>query len=309
MDILSDILRTVEIQGSLYFHTNFTPPWGLTVPRHRNVARFHLVTSGNCTVRVEGIDEIVRLEEGDLLVITRGAEHILSDEKSEPPFLGVDEVIEKSGFKGHGSLVWGGNETVEATRLVCGHFSFNPDRGKFYLEALPAFIHVPNSEIQHYGWLDSAAGFIAHEAFQGEMGSEAILNRLAEIAFIQTIRTYAKKHSEPKGLFAALTDNHLHLVLEAIHKDPMTDWTVEALARIAGTSRTVLSERMQEVFGISPIAYLTVWRMELAHERLSKGNEPIVEVSESVGYQSLSSFSRRFKKHFGRNPGEVRRCG
>lgn len=307
MDILSDILHTVKVHGSLYFRTDFTPPWGLRVPSFQNVARFHLVTRGSCLARISGINANVLLQTGDLIVITRGAEHHLSDENSEPPFTSVDEAVTKSGFDGHGAFHWGSAETGhQPTELVCGHFAFASARGKLLLDALPAFIHIPNTKMRRFGWLDAATKFIADEVFGGELGSAAIINRLAEIIFIQTVRAYAKTQKEPNGLFAALTDASISRVMLSIHRDPGADWTVDSLARVAGVSRTILSERMKTVLGIPPIAYLTHWRMELAHEALADSKKGMAEIGEAVGYQSLSAFSRKFKKHFGYTPGAVR---
>ena len=309
MDVLSEVLRSIHIKGSLYFRTSFTPPWGVAVPRFSNVSRYHLVTRGSCWVRVEGVDTKIRLEKGDLILITNGAAHDLFCDSSVPPFLPVDEVVERSGFDGNGALVWGGGDVEhEPTALVCGHFSFDNERGKLLLDALPAYIHVPNTEILHYSWLEAATRFITHEAFEREIGSEAVINRLAEIICIQTIRTYAKKGEGIRaGLFAALRDEQIGQVLGAIHAEPGAEWTVDSMARVAGMSRTVLSERMKEVLGSSPMAYLTRWRMELAHEALIQERTGIPEISESVGYNSLSAFTRTFKKTFGRGPGEIRR--
>jgi len=64
---------------------------------------------------------------------------------------------------------------------------------------------------------------------------------------------------------------------------------------------------VKEVLGVSPIACLTQWRMELAREALVDRHCNVTEVSEKVGYQSLPPFSRAFKRHFGVRPGEVRR--
>lgn len=309
MDVLSDILRSVHVQGSLYFRTAFTPPWGVTVPRYSNVSRYHLVTRGSCWATVEGSDEKIKLEKGDLIFVTNGASHDLFCDASVPPFHPVDEVIQQSGFNGKGALVWGGDKEGETTALVCGHFEFDHERGKMLLSELPPYIHIPNTEIMHYSWLEQAMRFITYEAFERQPGSEAVINRLAEIIFIQTVRTYAMRSSNASRLFSALRDEQIGRVLEAIHEEPAENWTVESLARTGGMSRTVLSQRMNEVLGVTPIAYLTQWRMELAHEALVEKRDGIPEIAESVGYQSLSAFTRAFKKHFGRGPGEVRREG
>lgn len=309
MDVLSDILRTVQIRGSLYFRTAFTPPWGVTVPRYSNVSRYHLVTRGSCWATVEGCEDKLKLEKGDLIFVTNGASHDLFCDASVPPFLSVEEVIQEAGFNGKGPLAWGGDMDGETTALVCGHFEFDHERGKLLLNELPPYIHIPNTEILHYTWLEQAMRFITHEAFEREPGSEAVINRLAEIIFIQTVRTYAKRTDDTSRLFTAMQDEQLGRVFEAIHENPGENWTVESMARAGGMSRTLISQRMNEVLGVTPMAYLTRWRMELAHERLLSTREGIPEIAESVGYQSLSAFTRAFKKHFGRGPGEVRREG
>ncbi|REJ78328.1 MAG: AraC family transcriptional regulator [Acidobacteria bacterium] len=309
MDVLSDILRSVHIQGSLYFRTAFNAPWGVSVPRYSNVSRYHLVTRGSCWATVEGHDEKIKLEKGDLIFVTNGASHDLFCGASDPPFLPVDAVVQESGFDGTGALVWGGDKDGETTALVCGHFEFDHERGKMLLSELPPYIHIPNTEIMHYKWLEEAMRFITHEAFEREPGSEAVINRLAEIIFIQSIRTYAKRSSDASRLFSALRDEQLGRVFEAIHEAPEENWTVESMAKAGGMSRTAISQRMNEVLSVTPMAYLTQWRMELAHEALLSTREGIPEIAESVGYQSLSAFTRAFKKHFGRGPGEVRRKG
>ena len=50
MDVLSDILDTLQLRGSLYFQTAFSPPWSVAVPDYERAARFHLVAQGRCHV-------------------------------------------------------------------------------------------------------------------------------------------------------------------------------------------------------------------------------------------------------------------
>jgi AraC family transcriptional regulator, activator of mtrCDE len=307
MDVLSEILRTLKVQGSLYFRTAFSPPWGVLAPHYGKVARFHLVTRGACWVRVENVAQPIRMERGDLIVIPHGAEHHLLDELTTAP-LAVDEVVQQAGFVGEGALVWGAEPTAEPTCMVCGHFTFDAERGALLHESLPIFIYVPHTETLNYNWLDEAMKFIAHEAAANQPGGEAIVNRLSEIIFIQTIRWYASTSNQMKGLLAALADEQLGKSLQAFHRNPGQLWTVEELARAAAMSRTLFSERMRKVMGMSPMEYATQWRMEIAHEALTDRRVNVAEIAEAVGYQSLSAFTRAFKKQFGRGPGEVRRA-
>lgn len=78
MEVLSDILRAIRIQGSLYYRTAFSAQWAIVVPRAGSVARYHMVTRGFCWVTVEGVEQPIRLESGDLIVIPHGAQHCLA---------------------------------------------------------------------------------------------------------------------------------------------------------------------------------------------------------------------------------------
>jgi AraC-like DNA-binding protein len=96
--------------------------------------------------------------------------------------------------------------------------------------------------------------------------------------------------------------------LNALHKRPAHDWTLEELARESGTSRSVLAERFQQLVGSSPIQYLTQWRMLLASNLLSRCNQPLASIAEAVGYQTDTAFSRAFRREFGTPPAAWRRA-
>ncbi len=78
LDLLSDILTRLSLRGTLYFRTSFTEPWGVRVPAHRNVARFHFAHRGEALVRVEGQSAPITLAQGDLVIVPHGAAHVLS---------------------------------------------------------------------------------------------------------------------------------------------------------------------------------------------------------------------------------------
>lgn len=77
LDLLSDILMWLSVEGTLYFRTSFTAPWGVEVPAYQNVARFHFAHRGDCMVRITATDETPMLAQGDLVIIPQGAGHSL----------------------------------------------------------------------------------------------------------------------------------------------------------------------------------------------------------------------------------------
>ena len=94
-----------------------------------------------------------------------------------------------------------------------------------------------------------------------------------------------------------------------IHADPAFPWTVQELAARAGMSRSIFAERFHERVGETPIAYLTRWRMTLAGEKLIQGRDSLVQIAESLGYESEHAFSTAFKRVMGSSPRRYGRAG
>lgn len=308
MDLLSDILSHMRLAGTLYFRTAFTSPWSIRVPAYENVARFHYVHKGRCLVRISPREAPVLLEQGDLLIIMRGAAHTMyCDPKTENLAVQLESVIEESGFDGKGALVYGPTGTDHATQLVCGHFAFDPDARSLLIDALPDHIHIADYGEAAGAWMEQTLKVIGAEAGRQRMGSDLIALKLSEIIFAQALRTYLDIAGSDRPVLAGFADAHIARALAAIHERPGDTWTIERLARTAGMSRTAFAMRFAECMGMTPIGYLTHWRMEVARQLLAGSNEPIIEIAEQVGYGSEAAFSRAFSKHQSKAPAAYRR--
>jgi len=110
------------------------------------------------------------------------------------------------------------------------------------------------------------------------------------------------------GWLAGVRDRIVGAALNALHQRPAHQWTLSELARVAGTSRSVLAERFQELVGSSPMQYLTQWRMLLAANLLRGSNAQLASIAEDVGYQTDTAFSRAFRREFGAPPAAWRRA-
>ena len=306
MDILSDVLGLLKLRGTLYFRTEFSPPWGLLVPAFENVARFHLVHRGRCWLAVTGVDDPILLEQGDLVIVTHGAEHQLSDPAATLT-RSVDEVVSESGFTGEGALVYGEPGQGHDTQLVCGHFAFDPDAGHPLLDALPPFIHVRNTGDVSHLWLEGTLKLIGSEAGGDSLGNEFVTLRLSEIIFAQAIRAYLAADGQTRQVFRGLADPHISRSLRSLHQEPAAAWTLEKMARSAGLSRTAFANRFHECMGMTPMQYLTGWRMQVGRQLLIESDLPILEVAERSGYRSDVAFGRVFRRHLATSPARYRR--
>ena len=112
---------------------------------------------------------------------------------------------------------------------------------------------------------------------------------------------------EKTDWLSGLRDQPIGRALAALHRNPARAWTLQALAREAGISRSVLAERFMQFVGHPPIEYLTSWRMQLAANQLRSSTESIAEIANRVGYESEAAFSRAFKKAVGAPPSEWRK--
>jgi AraC-like DNA-binding protein len=191
--------------------------------------------------------------------------------------------------------------------MVCGfvessEFLFAP-----LFRSLPPLLIDRTNEDRVGALLTSTVKQILELADAATPGTELMLGRLMELLFVEVLRRYAEQlPADARGWFAALNDPIVGRALQLVHHEPAKRWTVDSLAREAGTSRTVLAERFHAVMGQAPIEYVTGWRMQLAAERIRNSKDSLAEIAADIGYESEAAFNRAFKRVTGTTPGRWR---
>ena len=308
LDLLSDILTNLSMRGTFYFRTSFTKPWGVAVPNYENVARFHFAHRGSCLVRVDGVEDPIALEQGDLVIVPHGASHdLFCGHEPEHTVMPLDVVLERSGFDGSGVLVYGGEDAQSETQLICGHFSFEPNTRHILMERLPPFIHLKNYGEEAGRWMEATLRVIGEEAGGRKMGGDLIALKMSEAILAQAIRSFIESSDAANWALGAFSDKNLSRAMDAFHKAPADKWTVEGLASAAGMSRTGFAVQFQKQMLMSPMEYVTTWRMEIAKKVLQRPGMSLTDAAESAGYASDSAFTRTFKKETGQTPAEFRK--
>ncbi|HET9877209.1 MAG TPA: helix-turn-helix transcriptional regulator [Mycobacterium sp.] len=77
-------------------------------------------------------------------------------------------------------------------------------------------------------------------------------------------------------------------------------------AEHAGYSPYHFNRLFSATMRVSPGRYLTAIRIDAAKRRLLATTDPVIDVAAAVGFDSLSSFSRRFRVMVGTSPGAFR---
>jgi AraC-like DNA-binding protein len=315
-DVLSDVLRAVHLTGAVYFDFELSSPWvveapasqdivGKVMPGAQMIIECHLIARGTCWGHAVGAEPI-HLGEGDLIVFPRGDAHVLS---SAPGMRSTPDMARfaraSTPLPMFYELGGGGPERarVVCCFLGCDERPFNP-----LLTALPTVIHLSAAGMHaSTGWLGTLLSMAAKESGNARAGGENVRARLSELLFVEAIRLYLETLPPAQtGWLAGLRDPLVGQALAALHARPSEQWTVEQLARLAGSSRSVLAERFTEMVGHPPMQYLALWRMQLASRLLIDGGH-VSAVASAVGYESEAAFSRAFKKLMGESPATWRR--
>lgn len=315
-DVLGEICDVLRLHGETYFTARLAGPYGVTIPPEGQRIRFHLVLDGHCYLQTRPDRTPQKLSAGDLVLVPNGAAHILADDPDRVP-MPLSEVLQAYPMGADQILRVGAGD--RPSEILCGFCGFD--------EAMrhPMFVGMPDHLVVHPddpGCPEILSGLVkllAVEARTRQAGMTAVITRLIEIVVIETLRAQIANGSDvvDKGkamegageipFLAALSDPGISRVLSAMHHHPDFAWTADLLAREAGMSRTRFSVRFSKMAGCAPIEYLMRWRMILAADLLRQKAVPVDEIGRRCGYESLPSFTRRFKAHFGVGPGTYRR--
>lgn len=255
----------------------------------------YAIESGACWIALDDVAEPTRLEAGDFILLPGrgafrlydGADAVPLDAESFFPSVPVGETAVLNGGGGCAG--------------VGGFFDFAGMHTDMLLGILPPIVHIRAEETRAtLGWLIER---LMRELRDPQPGGTLIAGHLAQTLLIEALRLHLNEGSPySAGWLFALADRQMHDVLAAMHAEPARRWTLEALARVAGMSRSSFAVRFKEKVGEPAMDYLTRWRMLVAADRLAAGHLSIATVAPAVGYASESAFGAAFKRVFGYSP-------
>jgi AraC-like DNA-binding protein len=81
---------------------------------------------------------------------------------------------------------------------------------------------------------------------------------------------------------------------------------LDAVARRLATSRRQLQRAFAETAGVSFRTFVAQVRMRKALELLRRGEMPVREVANAVGYRQPAQFAKTFRRHHGAPPSSFR---
>jgi AraC-like DNA-binding protein len=290
MDVLSDVLKNVKLDGAVFYNGEFSAPWNFRSPASHKVAPYlshpekhviiyHLLLQGRAHARVERDDASpISIGPGEVVIFPHGDAHIMGNGHSRA----VDNELELQRIFRQGLKLSQGGGGGEITRFICGYDAWGE-------------------------WLTQSIRFSVNQADASHAGGDAVLAKLSEVLFVETLRRFiAELPSEASGWLAGARDPEVGRALSHMHRSPAHPWTVAELARESGVSRSVLAARFRHYLGEPPMTYLMRWRLQLGAQMLSSTGYSVAQVASEVGYESEPAFNRAFKREFGKPPARFR---
>lgn len=314
MDVLSEVLKAVKLDGAIFYNAEFSSPWCFASPGSRvlapllapgadHVIIYHLLIEGRGFARLEEGNRIP-LEAGDIVIFPHGDTHFVEN-GSGAKALDDREGLRRVLSQGLKLVRLGGGG--EVTKLICGYMACDPRLAKILLAGLPPLFKVSIRNDAAGRWLENSIRFSVAENDVSSAGSEAVLAKLSEALFVETLRRYiASLPEQQKRWLAGARDSEVGRALALMHRHPARPWTIADLAKESGISRSVLAERFRHYLNQTPMAYLTRWRLQLGAQMLASTNQSVLQIAADVGYESEAAFNRAFKREFGSPPARFR---
>jgi AraC-like DNA-binding protein len=313
MDVLSEVLKVVKLESAFFYNAEFSAPWSFRSPNSCKLAPYinqtgghvivyHLLVEGKAYVQLQ--EKRVPLLPGDIVIFPHGDSHCLESGPSPYTLNGENELqrIFSEGLKL--ARMGGGGEV---TRFVCGYMVCEPRLSQIFLAGLPPVFKVNIREDQSGQWLENSIRYSIADASATGAGADAVLAKLCETLFAETLRRYIVQLPDRQtGWLAGARDPEVGKVLALMHRQPAAPWTIAELAKEAGLSRSVLAEHFRQYLGEPPVAYLTRWRLQLGAQMLSSTSYSVAQIASEVGYDSEPAFNRAFKRQFGNPPARYR---
>ncbi|MCF9046708.1 AraC family transcriptional regulator [Acinetobacter nectaris] len=289
MDPLSDIMNlisarsyvTVGLAAEDKWSAQFSPFDGLKVICIRK-GIFWLKSGENETWH--------ELRSGDGIILTDGETFSMCTKNGDKKTLINSK--ELTHTKDLGIINYGDDTNV----LLAGRMSVNQLGNQLFKKELPAIMpfSTGSSTSSTLNWL--LKQLLQESTTQG-LGTIVASNHLMHLIILEILRIWIITNEDTQSRwFNAIKDDRIAKTISVIHQNPSKDWSLSELAEISNLSKSGISQKFNQLLGLSPLKYVTYWRMQIAIKALYQGNTSIKDIAFSLGYNAESTFSTAFKR-------------
>jgi AraC-like DNA-binding protein len=296
MDSVSHLIHLARLMAGLDKRCLLAGTTVMDVPSPgKNTASFHLLLDGECTVELP--DREIAVKTGDVVLVPNGTPHRVRTAGAgsaqgtvETPGASFDLIRSPEG------------EAV--IDLFCGHYSYGSGAGALLFGSLPDPLHVSFGQDDEV--VRMLSGIMRAEALKDGAGTAVILASLCDAMLAMVLRKSSARYDDAP-LWTAVEHPQIRTVIDAVVREPGTDWSIVRLADLAAMSRATFIRHFTRGTGMTVGTFLTHIRLMTAAELLTTTDHTVATVAAEVGYHSESAFSRAFRDATGLTPARFRR--
>ena len=188
----------------------------------------------------------------------------------------------------------------ESVYRVLDHLDICDGRVERMLEQHNGCIHIPNTS-----WNESAFAVLRSLPY-AEQGRYSFL-KIAELLYMLCAHhelLNSPEHKTPVLSYPVRTIRSIQAYMEAHLDEKMT---IDSLSRQFQLSPTALKIGFRSVYGQPIHTWLLGRRIQRAADLLQFSRLSILDIAQSVGYESISQFNLVFKRHYGVTPSQYRK--
>jgi AraC-like DNA-binding protein len=268
MDRLSPLFAHVALRARVFYSGNLCQL--APVLHEAGAGHVHLLRAGTLWV-TDRHGQRLQVSEPGLVVLPHGGTHSLQPQQAT---LGVD--------------------------LVCAMIDWGEETRATLVSGMPELMVLPLASVPA---ASDVARLIFDEAFGERCGRSAALERLTEYLLVLLLRHLMDTTNLGVGTMAALANPKLSKAITAMHEQPERAWTLALLAQQCGMSRARFATHFRTTSGVTPLDYLTNWRITLTKSHLLRGRQLKV-IAPMVGYTNATALTRAFIRLTQRSPRE-----
>ena len=285
---LSELLGELRLFGRTWCYGDFSGQAGCALAP-ADAVFFHAVIHGELRLACAG-GAMAMLGPGNVALVLSGEAHALrttAGARAQP-----HEGLRREAECDIPPAMAFGEGTRVSARVLSGRLRANWP-GDVSRAALPSLLVAGDETLLREGALPLAGIGV---------GSAALLTRIAEMLLVAALR------ADPacRRILSSEARNPIEDALQLIAAAPAQTWTVESLARAVGMGRSNFAAHFTQAVGKAPMEVVAERRMEHAAALLREGRMKVAEIAELAGYGSEAAFSRRFSRHFGVTPSQMR---
>jgi hypothetical protein len=236
-DPFSDILKLTNAETFVSGGFTAGGSWAIRFPAPDKIKFFALV-KGNCWLRIDGQESRVRVEEGDVFLLSAQPSFVLASDLAAVP---VDAIGLFTGTVYRTAKLGDGDDCIQ----IGGHVRLDPRSGALLADVLPPLIHV-KADSPHATVLRWLLDQLVREPAAELPGASLASAQLAQLLFVHILRVHLETSGAlGAGWLRAVADHRLAPALRLMHAEPGRAWQLEELAKAAAMSRTTFADHFQ----------------------------------------------------------------